>query len=173
MPSESLFQTRDWANNRQAASREAMRVVIQRVSEASVHVNGECTGRIGLGLIALLGIATDDSQRDADYLSEKIIGLRLFPDEAGKFAYSVQDVHGSILVVSQFTLYGDCRKGRRPSFTAAAGVDKALPLYDYFVERLSQKEVPVATGRFQATMVVHLVNDGPVTLIIDSSKGGD
>jgi D-tyrosyl-tRNA(Tyr) deacylase len=106
-------------------------------------------------------------------LSEKIIGLRIFPDEAGKFAYSVQDVHGSILVVSQFTLYGDCRKGRRPSFTAAAGVDKALPLYEYFVETLRQKQVPVATGRFQATMVVHLVNDGPVTLIIDSSREGD
>jgi D-aminoacyl-tRNA deacylase len=150
-----------------------MRAVIQRVSEASVHVNGECTGRIELGLVVLLGIAMDDTQNDADYLSEKIVSLRIFPDEAGKFSYSVQDVSGSLLIVSQFTLYGDCRKGRRPSFTAAAGVDKALPLYEYFVEMLRQKEVPVATGRFQATMAVHLVNDGPVTLIIDSSKGGD
>ena len=150
-----------------------MRAVIQRVSEASVHVNGECTGQIGPGLAVLLGIATDDTRNDADYLSEKIIGLRIFPDDAGKFARSVQDVNGSILVVSQFTLYGNCRKGRRPSFTAAAGVDKALPLYEYFVERLRRKQVPVATGRFQATMAVHLVNDGPVTLIIDSSRQGD
>jgi len=150
-----------------------MRVVLQRVSEASVHLKGECTGRIGVGLVALLGIATNDTQRDADYLSEKIIGLRIFPDEAGKFAYSLQEVQGSILVVSQFTLYGDCRKGRRPSFTAAAGVDTALPLYDYFVERLRQKAVPVATGRFQATMAVHLVNEGPVTLIIESARGGE
>jgi len=147
-----------------------MRVVIQRVSEASVHVNSECTGRIGLGLVVLLGVTTDDTQSDADYLSEKILGLRIFPDEAGKFAHSVQEINGSILVVSQFTLYGDCRKGRRPSFTAAAGVDKALPLYEYFVKALRQKQVPVATGRFQATMAVHLVNDGPVTLIIDSAR---
>jgi D-aminoacyl-tRNA deacylase len=147
-----------------------MRVVIQRVSEASVHVNCECIGRIGLGLVVFLGVTTDDTQSDADYLSEKILGLRIFPDEAGKFAHSVQEVNGSILVVSQFTLYGDCRKGRRPSFTAAAGVDKALPLYEYFVKALRQKQVPVATGRFQATMAVHLVNDGPVTLIIDSAR---
>ncbi len=150
-----------------------MRAVIQRVSEASVHVNGECTGQIRLGLAVLLGIATNDTQNDADYLSEKIIGLRIFPDDAGKFARSVQEVNGSILVVSQFTLYGDCRKGRRPSFTAAAGVDKALPLYEYFVETLRRKQVPVASGRFQTTMAVHLVNDGPVTLIIDSSRRGD
>jgi len=147
-----------------------MRAVIQRVSEASVHVNGECTGQIGHGLAVFLGIATDDRQRDADYLSEKIIGLRIFPDENGKFARSVQEVKGSILIVSQFTLYGDCRKGRRPSFTAAAGVDKALPLYEYFVTTLRQKNMPVATGRFQAAMAVHLVNDGPVTLIIDSNE---
>jgi D-aminoacyl-tRNA deacylase len=147
-----------------------MRVVIQRVSEASVQVNSECIGRIGLGLVVFLGVTTDDTQSDADYLSEKILGLRIFPDEAGKFARSVQEVNGSILVVSQFTLYGDCRKGRRPSFTAAAGVDKALPLYEYFVKALRQKQVPVATGRFQATMAVHLVNDGPVTLIIDSAR---
>ena len=147
-----------------------MRVVIQRVSEASVQVNSECIGRIGLGLVVFLGVTTDDTQSDADYLSEKILGLRIFLDEAGKFAHSVQEVNGSILVVSQFTLYGDCRKGRRPSFTAAAGVDKALPLYEYFVKALRQKQVPVATGRFQATMAVHLVNDGPVTLIIDSAR---
>jgi D-tyrosyl-tRNA(Tyr) deacylase len=145
-----------------------MRAVIQRVSEASVRVNGENTGQIGRGLVALLGIAADDTRADADYLSEKIVSLRVFPDAAGKFARSVQEVDGSILVVSQFTLCGDCRKGRRPSFTAAAGVDKALPLYEYFLESLRRKDVPVATGRFQAAMAVHLVNDGPVTLIVES-----
>ena len=147
-----------------------MRAVVQRVSEARVCVQGECTGQIGHGLVALLGIAADDTQTDADYLSEKIVGLRIFPDDAGKFACSVQEVNGSILVVSQFTLYGDCRKGRRPSFTAAAAVDKALPLYEYFVASLRRKSVPVATGRFQAAMAVHLVNDGPVTLIVDSEE---
>jgi len=147
-----------------------MRAVIQRVSEASVHINEECCGQIGRGLVVLLGIALDDTHREADYLSDKIVGLRIFPDEAGKFARSVQEIDGAILVVSQFTLYGDCRKGRRPSFSDAAGVDKALPLYEYFVEALKRKNVPVATGRFQAAMAVHLVNDGPVTLIIDSLK---
>lgn len=145
-----------------------MRAVIQRVSEASVRVGDECTGQIERGLVVLLGIAGEDTQTDADYLSEKIVGLRIFPDEAGKFARSVQEVNGAILIVSQFTLYGDCRKGRRPSFSDAAGVDKALPLYEYFVESVKQKNVPVATGRFQAAMAVQLVNDGPVTLIIDS-----
>lgn len=111
-----------------------MRAVIQHVSEASVHISSECIGRIECGLVVLLGIAEEDTQADADYLSEKIVGLRIFPDEAGKFARSVQEVNGAILVVSQFTLYGDCRKGRRPSFSDAAGVDKALPLYEYFVE---------------------------------------
>ena len=147
-----------------------MRAVVQRVSEARVCVQRECTGQIGHGLVVLLGIAADDTQTDADYLSEKIIGLRIFPDDAGKFARSVLEVNGSILVVSQFTLYGDCRKGRRPSFTAAAAVDKALPLYEYFVASLRRKSVPVATGRFQAAMAVHLVNDGPVTLIVDSEE---
>jgi len=150
-----------------------MRAVIQRVSEASVHINEECCGQIGRGLVVLLGIALDDTHREADYLSDKIVGLRIFPDEAGKFARSVQEIDGAILVVSQFTLCGDCRKGRRPSFSDAAGVDKALPLYEYFVEALRRKNVPVATGRFQAAMAVHLVNDGPVTLIIDSLEHGN
>ena len=145
-----------------------MRVVIQRVSEASVSVDGEYTGRIGRGLVLLLGIATADTTMDAEYLVDKVIGLRIFPDEAGRFDRSIQDVSGSILVVSQFTLYGDCRKGRRPSFSTAAGTDIALPLYEYFVEALQHKQLPVATGRFQATMAVQLVNDGPVTLILDS-----
>jgi D-tyrosyl-tRNA(Tyr) deacylase len=147
-----------------------MRAVIQRVSQASVHVNGECTGQIGHGLVVLLGVATNDTQADAEYLSDKIVGLRIFPDEAGKFARSVQEVNGAVLVVSQFTLYGDCRKGRRPSFTAAAGVDKALPLYKYFVDTLKRKNLPVATGRFQAAMAVHMVNDGPVTLMVESKE---
>lgn len=147
-----------------------MRAVIQRVSQASVHVNGECTGQIGHGLVVLLGVATNDTQADAEYLSDKIVGLRIFPDAAGKFARSVQEVNGAVLVVSQFTLYGDCRKGRRPSFTAAAGVDKALPLYEYFVDTLKRKNLPVATGRFQAAMAVHLVNDGPVTLMVESKE---
>jgi D-tyrosyl-tRNA(Tyr) deacylase len=116
----------------------------------------------------LLGIAIDDNQADAEYLSEKIVGLRIFPDEAGKFALSVQDIQGEVLVVSQFTLYGDCRKGRRPSFSDAAGIDKAQPLYEYFVECVKRQQMPVATGRFQASMAVHLVNDGPVTLILES-----
>lgn len=145
-----------------------MRAVIQRVNEASVRVEGEIIGQIGRGLLVLLGIAADDTRADAEYLSEKIVGLRIFSDDAGKFAFSVQDVHGEVLVVSQFTLYGDCRKGRRPSFSNAAGVDTALPLYEYFVTCVKRQRVPVATGRFQATMLVQLINDGPVTLILKS-----
>lgn len=147
-----------------------MRAVIQRVSGAEVTVDGQSTGRIGRGLVVLLGIAANDTKTEADYLVEKIVGLRIFPDEAGKFARSVQEVNGSILVVSQFTLYGDCRKGRRPSFSDAAGPEIALPLYEYFVAQLKARDVPVETGRFQALMAVRLVNDGPVTLIIDSLR---
>jgi D-aminoacyl-tRNA deacylase len=145
-----------------------MRAVIQRVSEASVRVDGEIVGTIGRGLVVLLGVAVDDTQTDAEYLSEKIVGLRIFSDDAGKFAFSVQDIQGEVLIVSQFTLYGDCRKGRRPSFSAAAGIDTALPLYEYFVTCVKRQQVPVATGRFQAIMAVQLVNDGPVTLILES-----
>jgi D-tyrosyl-tRNA(Tyr) deacylase len=145
-----------------------MRMVIQRVSEASVRVNGETIGQIGHGLLVLLGVTTTDTQANAQYLSKKLIELRVFADETGKFNRSVQEINGSVLVVSQFTLYGDCGKGRRPSFTNAAGVDKALPLYEYFVECVKGYHVPVATGQFQATMAVQLVNDGPVTLIINS-----
>lgn len=145
-----------------------MRAVIQRVSEASVRVDGEIVGAIGRGLVVLLGVAADDTQKDAEYLSEKIVGLRVFADEAGKFAFSVKDIQGEVLIVSQFTLYGDCRKGRRPSFSDAAGIDTALPLYEYFTTRVKQQQVPVATGKFQATMTVQLVNDGPVTLILES-----
>lgn len=145
-----------------------MRAVIQRVSQAQVSVDGECIGRIGHGLVVLLGIRSDDTQAQADYISDKIIGLRIFSDQAGKFNRSLRDVGGELLIVSQFTLYGDCRKGRRPSFIAAAGVEIALPLYEYFVERARSQNIRVATGRFQANMAVQLVNDGPVTIILDS-----
>ena len=147
-----------------------MRAVIQRVSEAEVTVDSQCIGRIGRGLAVLLGIAVNDTKVEADYLIEKIVGLRIFPDEAGRFDRSIHDINGSILVVSQFTLYGDCRKGRRPSFSDAAGTETALPLYEYFVAKLKVRNVPVETGRFQALMAVRLVNDGPVTLIIDSLR---
>lgn len=149
-----------------------MRAVIQRVSEASVEVEGQVIGSIGRGLLILLGISTSDTRTEADYLSDKVVGLRIFSDEAGKFAFSVTDVQGEILVVSQFTLYGDTRKGRRPSFTEAAGIDTALPLYEYFVDCIKRHQVPVATGQFQAIMAVHLVNDGPVTLIVESTQRG-
>lgn len=151
-------------------TRLGMRAVIQRVSEAQVSVDGECIGQIGKGFVVLLGITTNDSQAEADYLSDKIIGLRIFSDEAGKFNLSLQDVEGGLLIVSQFTLYGDTRKGRRPSFVAAAGTDIALPLYEYFVDNIRRRNVSVATGRFQANMALQLVNDGPVTLILDSDE---
>jgi D-tyrosyl-tRNA(Tyr) deacylase len=147
-----------------------MRAVIQRVSEASVRVDDQVIGHIGRGLLVLLGVSTSDTKSEAEFLSEKIVHLRIFSDEAGKFAFSVQDIQGEILVVSQFTLYGDTRKGRRPSFTEAAGVDIALPLYEYFVECITRHQVRVATGQFQATMAVQLVNDGPVTLVIESER---
>lgn len=145
-----------------------MRVVIQRVSAASVQVDNETIGQIGAGLVVLLGVAATDTETDAAYLIDKIVGLRIFPDGEGKFDRSVEDVGGSILVVSQFTLYGDCRKGRRPSFSDAAAPDRALPLYEYFVRTLQARQLLVATGKFQASMAVQLTNDGPVTIIIDS-----
>ncbi len=150
----------------------AMRAVIQRVSEAHVSVEGRIVGQIQHGLVVLLGVTTGDTEAQADFLSEKIMGLRIFSDDAGKFAYSVQDVGGALLVVSQFTLYGDTRKGRRPSFTAAAGTATAKPLYEYFVACCQRRQIPVATGHFQAHMAVQLVNDGPVTLLIDTAERG-
>ncbi len=149
-----------------------MRAVIQRVREAQVSVEGEIVGQIRHGLLVLLGVTAGDTELEADFLSEKIIGLRIFSDQAGKFAYSVQDVAGSLLVVSQFTLYGDTRKGRRPSFTAAAEPATAKPLYEYFVAGCQRHHIPVATGHFQAHMAVQLVNDGPVTLILDTADRG-
>ena len=144
-----------------------MRAVLQRVSEARVEVDGKVTGAIGAGLLALLGIAKTDESEDAVYLAEKTLHLRIFPDDAGKMNRSLLDTGGGLLVVSQFTLYGDCRKGRRPAFDAAAGAAKARLLYEYFV-REARMKVPVATGIFQAAMKVYLTNDGPVTLICES-----
>jgi len=147
-----------------------MRAVIQRVSEARVEVDGQVTGSIETGLLVLIGIARTDSERDADYLIDRIIGLRIFPDCAGKMNRSVREAGGSLLLVSQFTLYGDCRKGRRPSFDSAAGAEQAVRLYDYFVSRARLTGIPVETGTFQASMQVHLVNDGPVTILCESDQ---
>lgn len=145
-----------------------MRAVIQRVSEARVEVSGEVTGRISAGLLVLLGVEKTDTSADADYLVDKTIGLRIFPDAGGKMNLSVLDTGGELLVVSQFTLYGDCRKGRRPSFDRAAGPELARELYEYFVAAARRRGITVATGVFQAAMQVTLVNSGPVTLICES-----
>jgi len=145
-----------------------MRVVIQRVTEARVEVDGRVTGAIGKGLLVLLGFAKTDTEKDAEYLFNKVLQLRVFPDSDGKMNRGLVEAGGSLLIVSQFTLYGDCRKGRRPSFDLAAGTAQAASLYKYFVEIARQGPVPVETGVFQASMKVHLVNDGPVTLICDS-----
>ena len=145
-----------------------MRVVIQRVRQARVEVDGQVTGSIGTGLLVLLGIAKTDLERDAEYLIEKVLHLRIFPDNDGKMNRNVAEAGGSLLVVSQFTLYGDCRKGRRPSFDLAASPREAFDLYQYFITLARKSPVTVETGVFQATMQVCLINDGPVTLICDS-----
>jgi D-tyrosyl-tRNA(Tyr) deacylase len=148
-----------------------MRAVVQRVSRAHVTVDGEITGQIGLGLLVLLGVGRDDTEADATYLAEKIAGLRIFEDDEGKMNRSVQDAGGSVLAVSQFTLYGDVRRGKRPSFDAAAPPEKARQLYEFFVERIRGAGLRCETGRFQAMMEVELVNEGPVTILLDSRKG--
>jgi D-tyrosyl-tRNA(Tyr) deacylase len=145
-----------------------MRAVIQRVKQSSVKTNDEIVGRIGQGLLVLLCVAKGDSVADADYLANKIINLRIFEDEDGKMNQSLLETGGELLAVSQFTLLADCRKGRRPSFIAAAEPGKATELYEKFVERVRQKGVAVQTGRFRAMMEVALINDGPVTIIIES-----
>ncbi|HLY20074.1 MAG TPA: D-aminoacyl-tRNA deacylase [Bryobacteraceae bacterium] len=145
-----------------------MRMVIQRVRQASVEVDGQISGAIGPGLLVLLGIAKTDSAHEVEYMVGKVLGMRIFPDEDGKMNRSIQEAGGGLLVVSQFTLYGDCRKGRRPSFDLAASPERAAGLYEYFVTKARQTGIPVETGVFQAMMQVHLVNDGPVTLICDS-----
>ena len=147
-----------------------MRAVVQRVSRASVTVGGEVVGRIGRGFVVLLGVAEDDTQDDVIYMAQKIIGLRAFEDEQGKMNLSLAEIGGRVLVVSQFTLLGDCRKGRRPSFIAAARPERASELYQSFVAEVRGQGIGVETGRFQEHMDVELVNDGPVTLLIDSRK---
>jgi D-tyrosyl-tRNA(Tyr) deacylase len=145
-----------------------MRAVIQRVVEARVSVRDEVVSSIGAGLCIFLGIGVNDGEKDADFLASKISMLRIFEDDQGKMNRSVRDRHGELLVVSQFTLYGDCRKGNRPSFSAAAAPEPAKHLYDYFVQRLRQSGVKVASGEFRAHMKIALVNDGPVTLILET-----
>ena len=147
-----------------------MRAVVQRVSRASVNVDGEIVGAIERGLLVLLGVGQDDSERDAEYLAEKIAGLRIFEDENERMNLSVQDVGGAVLAVSQFTLYGDVRKGKRPSFDAAARPERAKELYEYFVAQARGRGIRCETGIFQAMMQVELVNDGPVTILLDSGK---
>ena len=147
-----------------------MKGVIQRVSRAKVEIGDETVGRIGRGILVLLGVEKGDGERDADWLAEKIATLRIFEDQAGKMNLSVQETGGAILAVSQFTLAGNCAKGRRPSFDTAAPPAEANRLYDYFVGKLRETGLPVETGIFQAMMQVELVNDGPVTFILESPK---
>lgn len=147
-----------------------MRAVVQRVSRAEVRVEGAVVGRIGRGLLALVAAGDDDSDEDVAYLADKVVGLRIFADEAGQMNRALAEVGGGLLVVSQFTLFGDCRKGRRPSFIDALAPGPAEALYDRFVAQLRASGVPVETGRFRAMMEVDLVNDGPVTLLLDSRK---
>ncbi|MBO8139698.1 MAG: D-tyrosyl-tRNA(Tyr) deacylase [Thermosipho sp. (in: Bacteria)] len=147
-----------------------MRAVVQRVSEASVEVDNKIIGKINNGLLVLLGVGKDDSEEDIKYLAEKIIHLRIFDDKDGKMNLSLLDVNGELLIVSQFTLYGDCRRGRRPSYSESAPPEKAEKLYNLFVDFSKKSGLKVETGRFGAYMKVSLVNDGPVTLLLDSKK---
>ena len=147
-----------------------MRAVVQRVTRASVTVEGSTTGSIQQGLVVLLGVGRDDSTIDAEYLAAKITALRIFDDEQGKMNLSLKDVGGGMLVISQFTLYGDVRRGLRPSWIDAAAPDRAEPLYEFFIARVRRLVSEVATGKFGAEMQVELVNDGPVTLLLDSGK---
>jgi D-tyrosyl-tRNA(Tyr) deacylase len=147
-----------------------MRAVVQRVSRAKVTINREIAGEIGEGLLVLLAVGQGDTSADADYLADKIIGLRIFEDAGGRMNLSVVDAGGSVLAVSQFTLYGDVRRGKRPSFAAAARPEQARELYEYFVERIRAAGLRCETGRFQEMMQVELVNEGPVTILLDSAK---
>ncbi len=147
-----------------------MRAVVQRVSRARVSVDGVVTGEIGPGLLVLLGVAQRDAEADADYLADKVAGLRVFHDDEGKMNRAVGEVGGAVLVVSQFTLFGDVRRGKRPSFDAAARPEHARSLYEYFVGKIRDAGLRCATGRFQEMMQVELVNDGPVTILLDSEK---
>lgn len=147
-----------------------MRAVVQRVSRASVEVDHQTVGQIETGLLVLLGVSQDDTETDADYLADKISGLRIFDDADGKMNLAVIDIKGSVLAVSQFTLFGDVRRGKRPSFDAAARPEQAKKLYEYFVDRIRAMNLRCETGTFQATMKVELANEGPVTILLDSKK---
>lgn len=146
-----------------------MRAVVQRASRARVTVDAKVAGEIGSGMLVFLGVGREDGEKDAEFLAEKITNLRIFPDAERKMNLSLLDAGGAMLVVSQFTLQGDCRKGRRPAFTAAAPPEKAEPLYERFIARVEERGAPVASGRFGAVMEVEIVNDGPVTLLLDTS----
>ena len=150
-----------------------MRTVIQRVKSARVSVDGRVSGKIERGLLVLLGVGKGDGEKDLSFLTSKIPELRIFEDASGKFNLSLKEIGGEVLVVSQFTLYGDCRRGRRPSFTEAEEPTAAKRLYEQFVSKLKEQGLSVETGEFQARMEVHLVNDGPVTLLLDSRQGQD
>lgn len=145
-----------------------MKALLQRVLEASVTIDGQITGQIEKGLVVLLGVAADDQERDADYLADKIVNLRIFSDDDSKFNLSLLQIRGALLVISQFTLLADTRHGRRPSFTGAALPDKAEAFYNYYINKVKESGLSVATGIFAAHMKVHLVNDGPVTIMLDS-----
>ncbi len=147
-----------------------MRTVVQRVSKAQVSIDGGVKGAIGKGLVILLGIRAEDTIKELQWLADKIVHLRIFEDESGKMNKSLTDIGGEMLIISQFTLYGDCRKGRRPGFSTAAPPAVAEPLYQQFIEEVKAKGITVATGTFQAEMQVELTNDGPVTLLLDSEK---
>ena len=150
-----------------------MRVILQRVREARVDVAGATVGQIGSGLLILLGVTHTDTQEDADYLADRIIHLRIFPDDQGRMNRSLVDTGGALLVISQFTLYGNCKKGRRPSFDEAAPAELARNLYEYFVQRLRASNLSVQTGVFQAEMEIYLVNQGPVTFFLDSKRSSE
>jgi D-tyrosyl-tRNA(Tyr) deacylase len=145
-----------------------MRAVIQRVKSAEVYVAGQLSGKIGNGLLVFVGVAKGDGENDVSFMVSKLPELRIFEDASGKFNLSLKEMGGEILIVSQFTLYGDCRKGRRPSFTEAEEPAAAKNLYNRLISKLREQEIPVQTGEFQAKMEVHLINDGPVTLLLDS-----
>jgi D-tyrosyl-tRNA(Tyr) deacylase len=147
-----------------------VRAVIQRVRSARVSVGERTVGSIGIGLLVLLGIGRDDTTAEVDWVLDKLLGMRLFENELGKLDYSVRDVGGELLVVSQFTLFADTRKGRRPSFSNAAPPEHAVPLYEYFIERARSSAVPLASGEFGAHMAVELINDGPVTILLDTAE---
>ena len=147
-----------------------MRLVVQRVKHASVRIQNETVGEIGPGLLIFLGVGQDDIEEDVSYLVEKVLHLRIFADDQSRFNLSITDIRGSLLIVSQFTLWGDCRKGRRPSFSHSAPPEKAEPLYNLFIQKAEEAGLTVAGGRFRERMEVQLINDGPVTLLLDSQK---